>query len=361
MTAGFFKRELSKRPNDAELWNNYGVFLNNGGNPVQAEVAFRRAIDLNPAFVSARRNLAGLLADRDSTLTEARQLYEGLVAEEGVATDIRSEFALCLERAGELDRAEDEHATASNAGDSPKAVARHATFLWQRREGVQRAEELFGRIQIDSTTDADVLLMMARFKWLGTGDADAAEDLFGRVVSLNPKSFGGLRSYADFLISRRGDAASALTYYRRANKLIYKKNASLESNEGLALLGVGGRPERAIVRFQRAIKLSSGFHAARVNLALGLYLARQYQRASAELSILHSHSDLPADVAIEVDVLSAVFDSNQDVRRKSKEAVDGRIRAGESLGLVFLDILKRHLRGRPEMSVVEGWVTSPPA
>lgn len=74
--------------------NNYRAFLNNGGKPTQAEAAFRRSIDINPTFIAARRNLAGLLAGRDSTRSEALRLYEDLTATEAVAADIRSEFAL---------------------------------------------------------------------------------------------------------------------------------------------------------------------------------------------------------------------------------------------------------------------------
>jgi Tfp pilus assembly protein PilF len=355
MTAGFFKRELPKRPNDAELWNNYGVFLNNGGHLVEAEAAFRRAFELDPSSVPAGRNLAGMLSTRDATLIEARQIYEALLANDEVATDIRSEFAALLEQTGNLDLAEEEHAAASSAGDSVRAVARHATFAWQQRGNLSEAEQLFDRIDVSTVTNADTLLMVARLKWLVTRDADTAEDLFSRAISLNPKSIESLYDYGNFLISRRGDAASALTYYRRANKLLRKKSAPLESNEGLALLGVGGRPDRAIARFNRAIKLNPDLYAARVNLALGLYLSKQHQQASDELSRLRSLGDLPADVAIEADALSAVFDSNQDIRRSSREAVDAQIREGISLGSVFLDILKRHFRGGSQATIIRNW------
>jgi hypothetical protein len=128
MSAGYFKRELPKRPMDAELWSNYGVFLQNGHHVGEAEAAFRKAVMLDPGSVRARRNLAGLLGRKDTTISEALQIYEELLVEAGTPTEVRSDFAEALDRAGNLDRAETEHESAANKGDSVRVGVAPSAF-----------------------------------------------------------------------------------------------------------------------------------------------------------------------------------------------------------------------------------------
>lgn len=355
MNSGYFKRELPRRPNDAGLWSNYGAFLRRGRHTKEAEAAFRKAIELDPASAPARQNLAGLLAGGSTTASKARRIYEELLSENNLPSVMRSDFANLLERTGDLDLAEVEYRMAAEAGDSARAQARYAWFVWQRRNDVERAADLFDAIPEATAGDVETLRLIAMFEWQAKGDADVAEESFAKAISADPKDAWTLRAYADFLASQRGDARSALHYYRRANKIFRNKDASLESNEGLALLGIGSPPVRALERFHRAIKLDSSLVSARANLVFGMYLADQYQLAEENLGLLLNRDDIPAGIVLELNAFGALFSRSEHDRQNRREAVERIMRSGAQLDSIALDILERKFRGLPEMTIIQNW------
>jgi Tfp pilus assembly protein PilF len=354
MSDGYFKRELTKRPDDAELWGNYGVFLQCRRRTAQAEAAFRRAEELDPASIRARHRLAAFLGERETTRAEALAIYADLVAAADIPTGLRSDFARLLDQAGDLDRAEIEHAAAASAGDSAKARCRYAWFIWRWRGRVEDAAEIFREISVAVGNDVECLLLMAHFLFRARGNLDAAEQLFLDALSSDPKNLWGLRNYGDLLMIR-GNARSALHYYRRANKIISTKDAGLESNEGLALLATGAPVNQATRRFRDAIKSDPSLDAARVHCVLAQYMIGQYENAEQDLSHLLSEQDLSAELALTLNAYGALFGRDDKIRNERKLHVDSMISNGARLPLVHLSILRARFRRGPEAVIIDSW------
>ena len=53
----FYKEQLDKKPNEAFLYNEYGVTLKKLGRPSNAKAMYMKAIELNPDYIEARYNL----------------------------------------------------------------------------------------------------------------------------------------------------------------------------------------------------------------------------------------------------------------------------------------------------------------
>jgi Tfp pilus assembly protein PilF len=355
MSRAYFKREFPRRPEDPELWNNYGVFLKQGRHFKEAEAAFREAIKINPAYVPARSNLAGLLAARVETRAEGLAIYRDLVTNVEVSTDVRSDFALWLEADNDLDGAEREHAAAATVGNSARAMALYATFLWKKRNRVEGAGHIFAEDRVVSANDPDTLLARANFEWWVRGRLDLAEELFTQASAAGTKNQWVLRAYGDFLLSEKHDATSALSYYRQVNKIVRHTDPFLESNEGFALLAVGGRPDRAIARFRRALRLDPDIQEATTNLALALYLNGQATAAEQILDDLASRAELRPSVALEANALRALFHRDAAVREESKRELETRLQSGISLDKLFTALLIRYFRGSREVEVIQGW------
>jgi Flp pilus assembly protein TadD len=72
----FHQIQLREKPNDSNVWNNYGAFLRDvKGDSVGAEQAYRRALELNGSHVHALGNLANVLWERRD-LDGAADLYQ---------------------------------------------------------------------------------------------------------------------------------------------------------------------------------------------------------------------------------------------------------------------------------------------
>jgi Tfp pilus assembly protein PilF len=355
-TDASFERELRREPENAELWNNYGVFLHRRGDLAKAEVAFRRALEIAPEDPAARQNLAGLLAGMPDRSLEARAAYEELLMRADTPASMRSAYAVFLERSGDAEGAEQQHRRAAESDDWPTAKARYATFLWRHRGEYDRAAELYAQALASDGVDAESLLSAAQFEWQATADLDAADDLFCRALALDQDNEWGLRNYADFLVDRRADARTALGFYRRALRKAKPPTAELVGNYGFALLMAGGRPERALRHLRKANEIEPASVNARINLTLGLFLAGRAESAAAELDGLLRRNDLAPDQVFELQILRALFDSSAASREDSAAHVKARLtEAGDIIPESVMRVLTRHCSSRTQRVLLDQW------
>lgn len=75
------RRLATERPEDAAVFNDLGNLLQMAGNPADAETAYRRALELDPARLSARFNL-GLLLQQRSELRKALRQYREVIEQQ---------------------------------------------------------------------------------------------------------------------------------------------------------------------------------------------------------------------------------------------------------------------------------------
>jgi tetratricopeptide (TPR) repeat protein len=281
-------------------------------------------------------------------------IYADLTAEPNVPTNLRSDFARLLDQVADFDRAEIEHAEAARVGDSTKAKCRYAWFIWQRRGRVEEASELFAEISNAVRNDAECLLLMAHFLFRARKNLDAAEELFLYALSAEPKNLWALRNYGDLLMAR-GDARSALLYYRRAKKGVSIKDAGLEFNEGVALLATGAPAKRALQRFRNAMKTDPSLIMARVLYVVALCQTGQYESVAQDLDRLLAEEDLSPDLVLLLNAYGASFSRDDKIRNERKKLVDSMIDKGARLPPSNLSFLKAHFKCGPQAAMIENW------
>jgi len=103
------QRLVTERPDDAAVYNDLGNLLLLVPRPKEAEVAYRKAIELDPEKVSALYNL-GLLLQKRGELREAMKLYQQAVKVEPRHAWAHYQMGAIYERWGQESRAIDSYA-----------------------------------------------------------------------------------------------------------------------------------------------------------------------------------------------------------------------------------------------------------
>ena len=179
---------------------------------------------------------------------------------------------------------------------------------------------------------------------------------FSRALALDPGNEWGLRNYADFLMDRRGDARTALGFYRRALRKAKTPNAELVGNYGFALLMAGARPDRALRHLRHASEMDPGSLGAKINLTLSLFLAGRAESAEAELQGLLRRDDLVPHQVFELHILRAMFDSSAANREESAAYVSTRLT--EALDIIpesLMQVLIRRCSSRSQRALLDTW------
>ena len=94
------RRLVAERPQDASVHNDLGSLLLFAERPVEAEAAYRRALELDPNKVSALFNLAQLQQQRGE-MREALRLYERVVESQPNHAWAHYQIGACLRGRGE--------------------------------------------------------------------------------------------------------------------------------------------------------------------------------------------------------------------------------------------------------------------
>ena len=105
------QRLAAERPRDAAVFNDLGNLLVMAGQPSEAEVAYRHAVEIDPHRLSAQYNL-GLLLLQGGKTGEARQLFEKVLEIEPRHAWAHYQIGAILERKGDRSRAVREYAQA---------------------------------------------------------------------------------------------------------------------------------------------------------------------------------------------------------------------------------------------------------
>ncbi len=99
------KRATEIAPENAFAWRKLGFLQGFHQDWAGAEIAYRKALELEPNAKDARNNLASLLADQGKHLEEAERLARALAQEEPANNDYRDTLAWVLVKRGRLDEA----------------------------------------------------------------------------------------------------------------------------------------------------------------------------------------------------------------------------------------------------------------
>ncbi|HTY99938.1 MAG TPA: tetratricopeptide repeat protein [Rhodocyclaceae bacterium] len=234
------RRALGERE-DPYFLGNLGNLLKGAGRPDEAEVCYRRALDLKPDLVEAHNNLANLFKDANR-MEEAEAAYRR-------AVELRPDYAEAWNNLGTLLKAE---------GRWRDAEPCYRRALELKPELVEAHNNL-GNLLKDSWRPAE------------------AESCYRRALALNPAAAEAHNNLGR-LQKEAGNLAEAEASYRRALEL---KPAYHEAWNNLAnLLKDSGRHEEAEAAYHRALALKSDFVDAHNNL--GNLLKDTWRLAEAE-------------------------------------------------------------------------------
>ena len=79
ITVELHQRDISKNPDDPDLWLEYGIFMNKLQNYNGAEKAFRKAIEINPKYDKAWIHLGFILYNKLGRHDEAEQVFRNVI------------------------------------------------------------------------------------------------------------------------------------------------------------------------------------------------------------------------------------------------------------------------------------------
>lgn len=298
----YFREQFKLRPDDSELWNNFGAYEGAQDRTAEACAAYEKALELDPENFIAARNLGillwrvygdgergrhwldvalrhpdenqrretlSLLADtllfEDCDVSAAGRYYEESIGGEMLpAVSARwGYFVLHYD----LDRADEaEHVIDRIIEREPNyslAIVGKAECLWRLHGDLPGARELVRNALDQSPKDALLLSSALRFS-LTAGEIDLADDLLRRLTREKGKSSAVVVSFQGLLCLCRGaDLREAEDLFREAGGQANLVNlAAVQWAQGrheecrgtmdhvnLAALSVDARAELTAIRF----------------------------------------------------------------------------------------------------------------
>jgi Tfp pilus assembly protein PilF len=295
----YFREQLKLRPDSAEVWNNYGSFLNGRRKFDEAIDAFEKACTLDPAYPTALANLARSLWLHRGDVARADSLYAKAVEveEPSVSSWILSDYAVfCDEGLADPVRASDLHGRAAQDQNYVLATARQALFMLKYQQDPEKAKELLAAALNNQPNSPQILLLAGQADFFYLKDPEAASEKLHKACSLDPSNVYGLRLAADVCLSL-GDSASAAYYYRKLIKR-QKPTAEVHGNYGLALL-LEGKLDGALRHLSNAAHSAPNNLNIRTNLAAALWISRKRDDAVALMNTIMD-SQPPPHIELEV-------------------------------------------------------------
>jgi Flp pilus assembly protein TadD len=325
----YFREQFKLQSGNAELWNNYGNFLRGRRHSEKAIEAYRKAIELNPAYAIALSNLAAMLWDKGD-IAEAEQLYVRAVAasEPSVPAVVLSDFAtFCDEALSQTQRAALLHERAASDENFPLARARQALFILKHENESDQANPLLAQALARQPENPQVLYLAGKADWFYNKDSAAALAKLHKACSLDPRDVNvlGMAAYAAM---KSGDSASAAYYCRKLLKVF--PTAEVQANYAMALL-MEGKPEGALRHLSKAARFSPGDRMTsiiRTIRAATLWVLRRHDEA---IALMHTilNTSLPPEIELEVLGMlhwaspTSASDTNQRIRQLIESGVRG--------------------------------------
>ena len=297
--------------------------LERRGDIAGAEVAFRRAREIDPSAADANIGLAALL-ERTGRRGEAIEVLDRLAKAEPRALGIQIRLGQVLIRAGELDGAEAVFRRAIEIDDASVECRRALADVLDALGRPGEAAEIMRQLTSEQSGDAELQARLGRLL-IRAADLVGAEAAFRRAIELDPASLELWRTLADVLdaqgrtregseilqrlaAEQTGDArlfarlgklsiqgsdlAVAEAAYRRAIAL---DPASVESRHALVdVLDAQGRAHEGSEILQRLAAEQTG--DARLYVRLGQLSIRAADLAGAEAAYRQAIALDPASV-----------------------------------------------------------------
>ncbi|GII95765.1 tetratricopeptide repeat protein [Sinosporangium siamense] len=174
----YFREQFKLRPNDSELWNNFGAYEDHQGRTESARTAFQKALELKPDNFIAARNLGSLVWRVDGNREEARRLFDIALTdpEDSWRRTTLAYFAeAVLHFEGDVQAAHETYKSAVEGEFVAWIAAKYAWFLLQYKPAlIEEARNLIDESLKQDPHLAWALLGKAQCLWHLDRDPDAA-------------------------------------------------------------------------------------------------------------------------------------------------------------------------------------------
>jgi serine/threonine protein kinase/Flp pilus assembly protein TadD len=271
------------RPQSAAANNNLGAALDMAGRTTEAEVALRRALEIDAKYSLAWSNLGGVLSDQgrpdeaeaalrkalrfEPELAGARVNLASLLTDQDRWAEAEAECRKALKSKHERDRR-----------TVAKAYAVLRNILWHKGRFAEAVEECRQARDADPGSAAAHVNLGAALDW--QGNLAEAERVLRHALKLWPNN-----------ASARAKLGRVLDKQRRWAEAEIECCKAIRLNEGLAaahgslgvILGHQGKSADAEKELGRAITLRPSHAAFHRNLAVALLQQQKYEAAEAAL------------------------------------------------------------------------------
>jgi tetratricopeptide (TPR) repeat protein len=291
-----YRKAIELDPADARPWFNLGHLLSDQPNRLdEAETAYRKAIELDPADARPWFNLGHLLSDRPNRLDEAETAYRKAI--EIDQADARSWSNLGVLLSNQPDRLDEAETAYHKAIEIDQASARSwfnlGILLSNQPDRLNEAETAYGKaIELDKA-DAGPWNNLGALLSDQPHRLDEAETAYRKAMEIDPADARPWLNLGNLLSGRPNRLDEAETAYRKAIE-IDPANALPWNNLGNLLSGQPSRPDEAETAYRKAIELDPAYALPWNNL--GILLSDQPHRLKeVETAYRKAMENDPAD------------------------------------------------------------------
>ena len=260
-------------PIDAVAWLTVGLAEEKQGHFVEAERAYRKALEINPALADAWNSL-GIFLLRTTRNTEAEEALRQAIKH-------KPNMAMAWMALGEMIKRRGDKTSAKEAYEKATMIDPLLASAWYelgvaRRElgdYVGAATALEQAVRLDPKSPAWAILGEMQLR---TGHSDAALKSLQEAEKLNPKDEFALQAFSMYY-GKSGDQNKSLAYALRSLE-VNAATALNWNNKGYSLVKLQRYPE-AITALETATRLQPDLIPAWVNLGESYLHAKQLGKA----------------------------------------------------------------------------------
>jgi protein O-GlcNAc transferase len=256
-----------------------------------ARAAYRAALELDPGFVSARRNLAVLEADDGpDALAQAIATLDAYRNSAPPDAALLFQLGHMKQCAGDKAGALACYHQAAAMPNAPVELHNNLAILLLDRNEVAQAAAALESVVAAAPNFAEAWNNLGNAR-LRSGDVAGAEAAYRRTLAINP-DFALAHGNLGNALRSRGQLDAADAAFRAALELAPDVDIALN---GLALVAQSrNRHEEAVGWFERALKNRPDFVEARNNLAISLLeLGRFAEAAAAYQAVIEAAPHIP--------------------------------------------------------------------
>ena len=225
--AKYYEYFINQGFKDALVFSNYGVILKNYGKLQEAEVSYRKAIEIKPNYAEAHYNL-GIILDKIGKLQEAEVSYRKVIEIKPNYAEAHYNLGLILNKIGKLQEAE--LSTRKAIEIKPNYAEAHSNLGSILKDlGNLEEAELFTRKAIEIKPDLAVAYFLLSLLKYSDTNQEWHEQLFSKNVlnNISPKEKVNIYFARGNILHKEKKYENSSKFFQLANNLKLDLNPSI--------------------------------------------------------------------------------------------------------------------------------------